>query len=448
MYTKEIEVLSLIADRIEGRSSREIALTIGAMISCGDLQPGDRLPTVRAVADRIGVSSSTVADSWRILTAHGAIDTARRNGTTVRSARAEMTGRFWQVPSTLGASIVDLSTGTPDTDLLPPLGPVLHRLHADVSITSYIDRPVLLELEHELNRRWPFVPQSLTVVNGALDALDHMVAALVRLGDTVVVEDPTFPPILDMLERAGARIVGVQVDRHGPVVESWAEAMAKRPTAAFIQPTAHNPTGASLTPRRCAQLAEAVADLAPNCWVVEDNHSGAIAQTQLVSLGEHMADRVVHIHSFSKSHGPDLRIAAVGGAEEPISTVIDRRRLGPSWTSRLIQNILLTMLTDAEVETQVAHAVQVYSERRRFLRDALAAEGITTEPGEGLNMWIPVADEQRAVVALALDNVGVAIGHPFRLHGNTDPDHIRVSIGSARGDLGELAMAIASAARA
>ncbi|HAN35327.1 MAG TPA: GntR family transcriptional regulator, partial [Acidimicrobiaceae bacterium] len=47
--------------------------------------------------------------------------------------------------------------------------------------------------------------------------------------------------------------------------------------------------------------------------VVEDDHSGDIASGALVSLGKWLPQRTVHIRSYSKSHGPDLRLAAVGG---------------------------------------------------------------------------------------------------------------------------------------
>lgn len=450
-YTKEIgtlpPTLSLIEQRVAGRSARDIALGIGGLVSEGELAPGDRLPTVRDLAHRLGVSSSTVADAWRILSAHGVIDTARRNGTTVRAARGEMTGRFWQVPSALGTSIVDLSTGTPDTELLPPLGPVLHHLHTDIEITSYIDRPVLWDLEEELRRRWPFPPAAVTVVDGALDALDRLVSAVVSFGDTVIVEDPTFPPLLDMLERLGARVIGVAVDGEGPRLDQWRAGLEASPVAAFIQPRDHNPTGTSLSPGRARDLATTL-ERAPACWVIEDNHSGGLSPDPPASLGPHLPGRVVHIHSYSKTHGPDLRIAAIGGAEEPIRTVVDRRRLGPSWTSRLIQHILLTMLTDPATEALVTRAGAIYTERRRALSQRLAASGVDVHPGEGLNLWIRVADEQRAVVSLALEGIGVAPGRPFRVDSGAGQPHIRVSLGEARSDLDRLASAIAIASQA
>ena len=68
---------------------------------------------------------------------------------------------------------------------------------------------MLPQLEEALRHRWPFVPEELTVVDGAMDALDRIAQVVVRLGDRVIVEHPTFPPLLDLLEKIGADVIGM-----------------------------------------------------------------------------------------------------------------------------------------------------------------------------------------------------------------------------------------------
>jgi DNA-binding transcriptional MocR family regulator len=351
-------------------------------------------------------------------------------------------GRYWQVPVEPGTLALDLSTGTPDPALLPPLGPVLASLHAEVMVTSYNDRPVLPDLEEVLRSRWPCAPEAITVVDGAQDALDRIVTAHVRLGDTVVVEDPGFPPLLDMLELAGARIVGVAVDRHGIEVEALAAALEAMPSAMFVQPRAHNPTGASFDAERAAAIAALLAST--DALVVEDDHSGEASGVDLHSIATHLPDRVLHVRSFSKTHGPDLRVAAIGGPAAALDPIVSRRRLGPSWTSRLTQRILLAMLTDASIEASIATAARVYAQRRDALTVGLASAGIAPAPGAGLNLWLDVADEQRAVVALAANGIGVAPGAPFRVAHATE--NIRISLGAVGDDLDRIAAAVAAAA--
>jgi DNA-binding transcriptional MocR family regulator len=442
----EADVLDAVARRMavtgNPATPQGIAGAIGALVTDAELAPGDRLPTVRALAGHLGVSPTTVSEAWRILARHGAITTDRRRGTTVRSTRVGAEGRYWQVPVAPGTLALDLSTGTPDPALLPALGPVLASLHAEVMVTSYNDRPVLPDLEDELRSRWPCTPEAITVVDGAQDALDRIVTAHVRLGDVVVVEDPTFPPLLDMLELAGARIVGVPVDERGIEPVALGAAIGEAPAAVFIQPRAHNPTGASLDRGRAEEVAGLLGG--STALVVEDDHSGEVSGVALHSVATHIPDRVLHIRSFSKTHGPDLRLAAIGGPSAVLDPIVNRRRLGPSWTSRLTQRILLAMLTDPGIEASVVAAAAAYAERRATLTAALDEHGVAPAPGAGLNLWIAVADEQRAVVALAANGIGVAPGAPFRVERSAG--NIRVSLGAAQGDLGHLARALADAA--
>src|SRR4051812_13012968 len=170
-------VLGLIADAVDDRSARGIAAAVGRLVTAGDLPAGARLPTVRDVARELGISPTTVSEAWRSLARAGAIQTRGRSGTFVASPApprqrlryAQLGGRV----SELGApdsTVRDYSTGVPDYDLLPSLTDALKRIGDARLTTSYLDGPVLPRLEEVLRERWPFPPEQLTVVDGALDA--------------------------------------------------------------------------------------------------------------------------------------------------------------------------------------------------------------------------------------------------------------------------------------
>jgi len=116
-----------------------------------------------------------------------------------------------------------------------------------------------------------------------------------------------------------------------------------------------------------------------------------------------------------------------------IANIVHRRQLGPSWTSRLIQQLLLELLTDPATDRLIDRAAAEYGRRRAALVAALADHGIDVATGVGLNLWVPVNDEQRVVVALAAHSIGVAPGAPFAVGDQAAP-HIRVSIGTLRAD--------------
>ena len=142
-----------LVDAIEQRNAQGIAAAIGRLITAGDLPVGTRLPTVRELAKELGVSPTTVSEAWRTLTAVGAIEPQGRNGTFVRQVPAPGAGqRYRRVTEGPGHFALDLSTGTPDPVLLPDLGPTVAGLGAQTLTSSYLDPPVLPELEAVLPR--------------------------------------------------------------------------------------------------------------------------------------------------------------------------------------------------------------------------------------------------------------------------------------------------------
>ncbi len=182
--------------------------------------------------------------------------------------------------------------------------------------------------------------------------------------------------------------------------------------------------------------------------MIEDDHAGDISSAPLASLGAHLPARTVLIRSFSKSHGPDLRLAAVGGAAEPIARMVRRRMLGPGWSSRLLQAVLAELLVervhrrhDGRGSGCVRGAARVRSSVR-WRRRASTSTG-----DDGINVWVRVADERAAQVALAARGIGVAPGAPF-IVGAGGPDHLRLTISLLHAGMGALADHVAAAAHA
>jgi DNA-binding transcriptional MocR family regulator len=215
------------------------------------------------------------------------------------------------------------------------------------------------------------------------------------------------------------------------VPEGLRAALDLRPSLVFLQPRAQNPTGTTTTQRRARALAKVLAG--SRTVVLEDDHSGDIASGELVSLGRWLPAQTVHVRSFSKSHGPDLRLAAVGGAGAVVDAVTARRLIGPGWSSRILQAVLVAMLDDDRTIATIERARTTYAARRAAFAAALGERGIATSGTDGINQWVPVADERTALVTLAAQGLGVAPGGPFLVL--PDTDHLRITIGlvDARG---------------
>lgn len=442
--------MQIVIDEIEQRTPAGIAAAVGRMISSGRLAPGDRLPTVRDLAGELGVSPATISHAWQALSAVGLIVSRGRGGTFVLEAAPRwLPARSQSMAGHQQPARIDLSRGTPDPLLLPALGPALSRVSQRAVTPSYQDLPVIPELLTVLSEAWPFRAESITVVDGALDAISRSLDQVTRFGDRVIVEDPGFPPFFDLLEQIGIERLPVAVDEYGIEPGSFAAALALSPSAVILQPRAQNPTGASMPAERAEELARLLRahKRNANTVVIEDDHSGEISIAPDVSLGRWLPDRVLHVRSYSKSHGPDLRIAALGGPAAIVDRIVARRMLGPGWTSRMLQTILYDLLTDSESIAQISEARRIYFARQKALADALTGFGLPVAQADGINTWLPVFDERDAIVRLAASGIRVAGGSPF-LAAERAESFIRVTAGALPDDVTPIARAIAAASRA
>lgn len=441
--------MQIFVDEIAQRTPVGIAAALGRLITSGRLAPGERLPTVRQLAGELGVSPATISHAWQALSSAGLIVSRGRSGSFVRDQAPHwLPARSRSMAGRTQTTRIDLSRGTPDPQLLPALGPALSRVSRRAVTQSYQDLPVIPELLALLTESWPFPTESITIVDGALDAISRSLDAVTRFGDRVIVESPGFPPFFDLLDQLGATLLPVAIDEHGIDPVSFAAALKLAPSAVILQPRAQNPTGASMTAERAEELARLLKADKRNATtvVIEDDHSGEISIAPDVSLGRWLPDRVLHVRSYSKSHGPDLRIAALGGPAALVDPIVARRMLGPGWTSRMLQTILHDLLTHSDSVAQISEARRVYFARQKALADALTSFGMSVRQADGINTWLPVADERDAIVQLAASGIRVAGGSPFIGTEGAAP-FIRVTAGALRGDVTPVASAIAAAAR-
>src|SRR3954447_25478457 len=292
-----------LVEAVEDRSAKGIALALSTGIDRGVLRPGERPPPIRRVARDLEVAPATISAAWSQLARAGLIETDGRRGTPVRAAPGGPR-RYRRALETAAGWRVDLSTGLPDPRLLPDLHATMRRVPRDRTAHSYLEDPVVPALREVLESSWPYAAESLTVVDGAMDAHSQLVAAHLRFGDRVAVEQPCFPPLLDLLEMAGVVPLGVAYDDQGPVVSDVAAAVAAGTKALFFQPWGQNPSGQSLSAARAADLAAVLEGR--DVVVVEDAASAGNVSSQPVSLGAHLPAQTVLVRSFSKTHGPDL----------------------------------------------------------------------------------------------------------------------------------------------
>lgn len=397
-----------------GATAAEISASVESGVRTGALLPGTALPPVRVLADGLGVSAGTVAKAYQALRQRGVIETAGRNGTRVRPRPPVATSRTaLRLPVPSGA--LDLATGGPDVRLLPAYGPLLAAVAPGV--VTYENAGVLPALAEIAGARLAddgVDPGALAVTSGALDGIERLLAAHLRPGDPVAIEDPSWANLIDLLAALGLTPVPVAVDDEGPTPAAAAAALATGARAFVVTTRAQNPTGAAVTARRARELRSLLKSY-PQVLVVEDDHAAELSAVPLAPLAG-ATRNWAFLRSASKPYGPDLRLAVLAGDEATVSRVAGRQRVGAGWVSTLLQGLAVALWRDPDVAASVAAARDSYERRRSALRRALSERSISSSGRTGLNVWVPVADETRAVTALRDDGYAVAPGSIFRLH--------------------------------
>ncbi|MCU5774114.1 aminotransferase class I/II-fold pyridoxal phosphate-dependent enzyme [Erwiniaceae bacterium BAC15a-03b] len=405
--------LNWLAERITEPSLKGIALTVATLIREGAIPIGAHLPAVRDLAEKLGVSPATVSAAWGQLKRQKVLAGKGRSGVwvcgdtlTPRPVRFEKIGNY-------GNQIkADLILSAPDAQLLPDLrAAMLHGIEV-ANLNSYQREPIVPALVAALKPGWPLPAEAFLATDGGFDAMNLILQTLVSPGEKVVIEDPTATRLLDMLDNVGAEVLPLPCDEQGPLPDALARLMQKSPAMFIYQPRTHSTTGNTVTEARSQALAQVL--VGSTTLIVEDDGIGELSAWPVWSLGKYFPERTLHVRSFSKAYGPDLRLAVISASQNLVQRIQSYRNFGASWTSRILQGAVAWMLHDKQTQESIVRARTVYARRRQKLIDALAQRGMPLPTRDGLCIYIPVESEQFAMITLAAHGIAVYPGERFR----------------------------------
>lgn len=418
--------LLLSLDRHASRTLVEqIVEAVNVAIERRALRVGDALPSVRALAAAHGLSAFTVAEAYQRLVTAGRLSARRGSAYRVADARATSPSLspVWSAPSLNAAWL--LSDVFADHSVPTKAGcgwipgewinesGLQHALRALSRVPGprfggYGHPFGMASLREQIatSLRRISVPahvSNILLTQGATQALDLVVRTLLRSGDTVVVEDPCYCNLLQILQLAGLKVVGVARTADGHDFEQLERVLKEsKPKAIFINTVLQNPSGSSLSTENAQRLLDlAVRD---GLWVVEDDIYRELAPPEAPCLAAMEGlSRVIYISGFSKTITPTLRVGYVAAHAEVLADLARTKMAVGLTSSEVTERIVSNVLS----EGHYARHVDFLKDKLRVAHthvvekmEALDME-IFEQPGAGLFLWarMPIEAEQSAKVA-------------------------------------------------
>lgn len=385
---------------------QQIYAALRQKILTGHLAPGQRLPSTRALAQTLGVSRTTVAQSYEQLLSEGYLQTVVGSGTYVGD----------QLPETLlhapGQAIPPAEA--PPTPMLSAYGQRLAKADASpspepkVPISFRYGRPALdkvpLGLWRQLLSRhcrradWldyatdplgygplrgaiatyltqaravQCHPDQILITNGTQQALSLATQLLISPGDTIALEEPSYLSARRIFASQGATLHPIPVDREGLNVDTLAQVSAPI-RLVYVTPSHQFPTGSVLSlPRRLALLAWAQRQ---GALILEDDYDseyryGGRPIPALQGLGS--GQSVLYLGTFSKVLFPSLRIGYMVLPTALVPLFSRAKWLADRQVPTLEQAVLADFIAEGHLERHIRRMRSLYDQRRQAMVTAL-----------------------------------------------------------------------------
>lgn len=258
--------------------------------------------------------------------------------------------------------------------------------------------------------------------------------------DCVLVESPTFLTTLMIFKKLGVRIIPVEVDDHGILIEDLEQKIKDhRPKMLYTIPTFHNPTGRTIPVTRRRKIAELAS--AYDIIVLEDD-----PYCDLRYSGERMPSiksfdttgHVVLLNSFSKNISPGLRVGTMLADAQIIPKMVVAKQCIDTHTPNLSQAICAEFLNQGLLPGHLKKIIPFYSERMNTMLDGIRSyfpkECRYSVPEGGLFIWVKLPNGMDAATLLeaSVTEIKVAFvpGSAFFIDPQDGADCIRMNFSS------------------
>jgi 2-aminoadipate transaminase len=295
------------------------------------------------------------------------------------------------------ASTISFARGAPSLDIIDVDGlrAAAERAFAEdpAGATAYGTAIGYPPLREWIAERHQVKPEQVIVTNGSMQADAFLFETLVRAGDTVIVERPTYDRTLQSLRSRGADVRMVELESDGIDVAALERVLSTgaKPKLAHIIPNFQNPAGCTLSLAKREQLLELART--HEFTIFEDDPYVALRfeGSPLPTMLSLDGSTVVYASSFSKTVCPGIRVGYLVGPEELIARVVKLATgtyISPNMVS---QAIVHQFCVSGAIEQSIETVRDALRERAAVLCEAVRSElpeARFGEPEGGYFLWL------------------------------------------------------------
>jgi len=425
-----------------------IVQSLAGDIESGLLEPGDRLPTHRALADELGVSLGTVTRAYSEARRQGLIEGEVGRGTFVRDRDREDTR--WALGAQPDRSVIDLGLLA-----APPIGdsPAGERIrHGLLDVASRVDLDATLGYQphagtrrrREAGAEWirrtglEAEPAEVLVTAGAQHAMMCALSVVARPGDVVMTEALTAPGLKDIASWMPLRLHGLPCDERGLLPMAFEAACRLGVSRVlYTMPVLHNPTTVTMTPERREEIA-AIASR-HGVAIIEDGTLALLSGDGILPMSSFAPESSYYLTSLSKTVAAGLRIGFLRVPAGAVPQMEDAIRATMWMSSPLLGEAAALWIDDG-----TAAAVLEARREEARARQAIAARVLdgfecAADPS-GFHVWLnpgPAWQADALVRAARASGVVVTPAEAFVAGRGHAPSRIRLSV-TAPADRDEL----------
>ncbi|MEU0540148.1 PLP-dependent aminotransferase family protein [Nocardia sp. NPDC005978] len=377
----------------------QVADGLRGAAAAGALRSGDRLPSSRELAARLGVSRTVVTAAYDQLHAEGWIGGQHGSGTYLTAAPEPVGER-----SAAGeranplAGLLDLGAGAPSIETLDRAAwRRAWRAASDRTPLIRRDRAGEPEYraavaEHLLRHRGLGAGSGSVVLStaGTSSAVQEIAAACLRPGDVVAIEDPGYVRAVGALRAAGMRLVPVPVDERGLRVDL----LPDDTRAVYCTPAHQFPLGARMPAVRRVELVEFARRR--GALVLEDDYDGELRYdtTPLPLLATLAPDVVVHLGTTSKILTPTLGIGWLVAAPAVAEAVLAHREATGTSPAPAGQQVVAELARNGDLARHLRRLRREMPVRRSLVIEELRAFGLAARGDDAGSHLVVLLDSQ------------------------------------------------------